>query len=498
MAREAKARRAAEAAAAAAAGEGGGAAARAEPSPHRRARRRPAPDGAAGEGGGGAGEPPRRRARVGDASAELAMELEPADAGGAAEGGHAGLLARAAGAAAEPPPRAQRRSAAGHARAGQAVRPSAMEVRRGGADAGAGAGRALAAAAAAGAAAAGAGHRAVRPRILLDDAAPEVFDPAATAVDLAIMLAAVAEHLGLPANPLDELLARLGGADAVAELTGRCGCGAAGGGVYARRGGRGANVEEARAFQASEKLVAILSDAGSTEISLQADRRAANRRRRVHITLETPWSADKAVQQLGRTHRSNQASAPVYALVALREAGERRFTSAVAARLKALGAILAGDREAAGAGAGAGLRAFDVNTPEGAAAARRVLSIVCARAPLAPGVELPALTDAERAEGAAAAAAGGLLGADGAPLTPALALLQPRLLAVGALVAQDGRLRPHRDTSVPRFLNRLLALPLRLQDILFCIFRCTLDRAPRDGRPRHRHARRPIAARRRR
>ncbi|XP_076775629.1 protein strawberry notch homolog 2 isoform X1 [Arvicanthis niloticus] len=265
----------------------------------------------------------------------------------------------------------------------------------------------------------------------------------------------------LPVNTLDQLIHQLGGPECVAEMTGRKGRVVSrpdGSVVFESRAEQGlsidhVNLREKQRFMSGEKLVAIISEASSSGVSLQADRRVQNQRRRVHMTLELPWSADRAIQQFGRTHRSNQVSAPEYVFLISELAGERRFASIVAKRLESLGALTHGDRRATES---RDLSKYNFENKYGARALSRVLATIMGqtdnRVPLPqgyPGGDAAFFRDMKQ----------GLLS-----------------VGIGSRESRSGCLDVEKDCSITKFLNRILGLEVHKQNALFQYFSDTFDR----------------------
>ncbi|KAL5978725.1 udp-glycosyltransferase [Asimina triloba] len=296
----------------------------------------------------------------------------------------------------------------------------------------------------------------------------------------------IIRSLDLPNNPLDDIIDQLGGPDNVAEMTGRRGmlvrASSGKGVVYQARSTyhcliafrkdvamEMVNMNEKQLFMDEKKLVAIISEAGSAGVSLQADRRAKNQRRRVHLTLELPWSADRAIQQFGRTHRSNQASAPEYRLLFTNLGGERRFASIVAKRLETLGALTQGDRRA-----GPSLSAYNYDSNYGKKALMMMYKGVMEQASLPvvpPGCssEKPETIQDFIVKSKAALVSVGIV--------------RDTVLGNGMDAGKvSGRIVESDMHDVGRFLNRLLGLPPDIQNRLFELFISILDLLVRNAR----------------
>jgi hypothetical protein len=283
----------------------------------------------------------------------------------------------------------------------------------------------------------------------------------------------------------------------------------------------GVNLNEKSAFNKGDKLVAIISDAASTGISLHALKGAGNQRRRVHVTIELPWSADKAIQQLGRTHRSNQTSGPLYIMCSTNLGGERRFAAAVARRLQSLGALTRGDRRAA---TGIDLSEGNLDSPLGRRALKKMYdALIINGTPLPNGVtpgavlsHLPSVKeeeeadererelarerggDAEDVDAAAGAAEGGKTAAEltrleaeepGAGVAELHYELRNLVMSLGVQVGlsaeglSEANVASLMETGgggkdagdVRKFLNRILGLPVRGQNLLFGYFTEVLE-----------------------
>ncbi|HEV7228062.1 strawberry notch family protein [Brevundimonas sp.] len=238
------------------------------------------------------------------------------------------------------------------------------------------------------------------------------------------------------AGALDQIVQRFG-TDMVAEVTGRSRR------IVRKRGedgverlaveGRpaGANLAETSAFQDDEKRILVFSDAGGTGRSYHADLGAKNRRLRVHYLLEAGWKADAAIQGLGRTNRTHQAQPPLFRPIATDVRGEKRFSSTIARRLDTLGAITRGQRQTGGQGM---FRASDNLENEYARASLRQLYMLL----IGGKVEGCSLGRFEEATGL-------------------------------SLMTRDGAIKEELP-PITQFLNRVLALPIALQNLLFEVF----------------------------
>ncbi len=189
------------------------------------------------------------------------------------------------------------------------------------------------------------GNETLKP--VMKDGAPVVSQAAlALREDLVVKLACLPAVQGV----LDSVLEAFG-PDEVAEITGRSRrvVMREGRRVVERRGASAAKAET-DAFMDGRKRILVFSDAGGTGRSYHADLAAKNQQRRRHYLAEPGWRADAAIQGLGRSHRTNQACAPLFSPVSTNIHGERRFLSTIARRLDSLGALTRGERRASSNG----------------------------------------------------------------------------------------------------------------------------------------------------
>ena len=246
-------------------------------------------------------------------------------------------------------------------------------------------------------------------------------------------------------SALDQIVHRFGH-DAVAEVTGRSRrvlriADAKGERLALRSRPASANLAETASFMDGEKRILVFSMAGGTGRSYHADLGCANTERRIHYLLEPGWRADQAIQGLGRTHRTHQASAPLFRPVATDVKGERRFIATIARRLDSLGAITRGQRDSQTAMGGddtALFRASDNLESLYAKSALRQFYIALWRG----NIEGWSLVDFEA--------------------------------ATGLKLTWEGNLKEDLP-PMPQFLNRLLALPIDEQNVLFAALETRIE-----------------------
>lgn len=242
----------------------------------------------------------------------------------------------------------------------------------------------------------------------------------------------------IPDSPL-AMLINYFGPEKIAEITGRTQRVIPGedGKFKVEKRSSAAVAADSEAFMAGKKRILVFSQAGGTGFSFHSDMASKNQEQRVHYILQAGWSADKAVQGFGRSHRTNQKIPPIYRLVTTDIPAQKRFTSSIARRLEQLGALTSGQRDTAGG------------------------SIFSA----ADNLESQYATSAVRQFFSGAFGSRGRSGEY--ENLPADLLTQ---MGLDNVLDEEGRVNETKLPSTTQFLNRLLSLRLDTQGIVFDLF----------------------------
>ena len=199
--------------------------------------------------------------------------------------------------------------------------------------------------------------------------------------------------------------------------------------------------EEAKDFNEGKRRILIFSDAGGTGRSYHADLRIKNQQRRVHYLIQPGWRADKAIQGLGRTHRTNQKQPPLFKTVTTNIKSQARFVSSIARRMSQMGALTKGQRDAA---AGSSMFDDDMNLED----------------QYSTGAVSSLFMDI---------AAGKVDG-----ITPSIIEKQ---MGIALIDERSGNIVVTKIPSVQKFLNRILSLEISMMDRIFSEFDIRRKRA---------------------
>lgn len=232
-----------------------------------------------------------------------------------------------------------------------------------------------------------------------------------------------------PENPLDAIVNHFG-VENISEVSGRYRRIINGEQVIRRvKGVRREDLNEYETAQLQDGVnrVAVITGSAATGISMHSDLSKKNQQQRVFYAFQLNWSADKQLQSFGRVHRSHQASSPIYKLLRTNLKSEERIVNATARRLAGLGALTTGSREALAGGL------FEIED----------LTDVYGEAALVVTYDDIFKDRVEGVEGG------------------------PELIKTMGMMDGNGNVDKQHSSNVNRFLNRIMALHVDVQNRLF-------------------------------